>query len=213
MPSVRIADDRVADDRVADDRVADDRIAVLMLLRGLCVVLALGAVSCATITGSDPGARTPGVILDDEGIERAAAGVIRNTSEGLRDSQIRVTSFNGVVLLTGLVSDESLKQAAQQAVEQQVRKVRRIHNELEVGPPVTTVSRINDRWLGTKVKTSLVASEEVDGDRVMVVTRDGVVYLMGLVSRVEGDSAADVARSVVGVQKVVKAFEYLDGGR
>lgn len=193
-------------------RIVDDPGAGWTFLRGLCLVLTLGTVSCATITGSDPGARTPGVILDDEGIERAAARVIRDASEALRESQIRVTSFNGVVLLTGLVSDESLKQEAQQAVEQQVRKVRRIHNELEVGPPVTTVSRINDRWLGTKVKTSLVASEEVDGDRVMVVTRDGVVYLMGLVSRVEGDSAADVARSVVGVQKVVKAFEYLDGG-
>lgn len=193
-------------------RIVDDPGAGWTFLHGLCLVLTLGTVSCATITGSDPGARTPGVILDDEGIERAAARVIRDANEALRESQIRVTSFNGVVLLTGLVSDESLKQEAQQAVEQQVRKVRRIHNELEVGPPVTTVSRINDRWLGTKVKTSLVASEEVDGDRVMVVTRDGVVYLMGLVSRVEGDSAADVARSVVGVQKVVKAFEYLDGG-
>ncbi|MYE13477.1 MAG: BON domain-containing protein [Gammaproteobacteria bacterium] len=197
MPSVRIADSR--------------RLAVT-LLRGLCVVAVLGAASCATITGSDPGARTPGVIFDDQGIEWAAGGAIREASEALRGSQIRVTSFNGVVLLTGLVPEASLKRAAQQAVEENVRKVRRIHNEIEVGPPVTNVSRINDRWLGTKVKTSLVASEEVDGDRVHVVTRDGVVYLMGLVSRAEGDSAADVARSVVGVQKVVKAFEYVDAG-
>lgn len=193
-------------------RIEDNPGAAWTFLRGLCLVLALGTASCATITGSDPGARTPGVIFDDRGIEWAAGGAIRDASEALRDSQIRVTSFNGVVLLTGLVAEESLKQAARQAVERKVRKVRRIHNEIEVGPPVTTVSRINDRWLGTKVKTSLVASEEVDGDRVHVVTRDGVVYLMGLVSRAEGDSAADVARSVVGVQKVVKAFEYVDAG-
>lgn len=193
--------------------IVDSPGAAWMFLRGLCLLLALGTVSCATITGSDPGARTPGVIFDDQGIEWAAGGAIRDASEALRESQIRVTSFNGVVLLTGLVADESLKQAAQEAVEQSVRKVRRIHNEIEVGPPVTTVSRVNDRLvLGNKVKLSLIASEEVDGDRIKVVVRNAVVYLMGLVSRAEGDSAADVARSVVGVQKVVKAFEYLDAG-
>lgn len=87
-------------------RIVDNPGAGWAFLRGLCLLLTLGTVSCATITGSDPGARTPGVILDDEGIERAAAGVIRDASEALRDSQIRVTSFNGVVLLTGWVPDE-----------------------------------------------------------------------------------------------------------
>ena len=180
----------------------------MALLGGAWLLLCLGAVSCATITGSDPGARTPGVILDDKGIERSAGRVIREASEALRTSSIVVTSFNGVVLLTGLVFDESLKREAQTAVEQ-IRKVRKIHNEIEVGVPVTSVSRVNDRFLSTKVKASLFASDEVNGDRVKVVTRNGVVYLMGLVSEVEGDSAANVARSVVGVQKVVKAFEYI----
>ena len=185
---------------------------VRALAHGLCVALSLCAMSCATITGNDPGARTPGVIFDDEGIERAAARVIREASEPLRESQIRVTSFNGVVLLTGLVSEESLKREAQRAVDEQVRRVRRIHNEIEVGLPITTVSRLNDRLLGIKVKGSLVASEEVDADRIKVVIRNDVVYLMGLVTRVQGDSAASVARAVVGVQKVVKAFEYVDPG-
>ena len=179
-------------------------------MRGLSVAAALGVASCATITGSDPGARTPGVIIDDQGIERAAGGAIRNASDALRQSQIRVTSFNGVVLLTGLVSDEGLKQAAQRAVEQNVRRVRRVHNEIEVGLPITNVERVNDRLLGTRVKAGLIGSEEVDADRIHVVMRNGVAYLMGLVSRVTGDSAAHVARNVPGIQKVVKVFEYVD---
>ncbi len=180
------------------------------LARGLSIAAALGVASCATITGSDPGARTPGVIIDDQGIERAAAGAIRDASDALRQSQIRVTSFNGVVLLTGLVSDEGLKQAAQRAVEQNVRRVRRVHNEIEVGLPITNVERVNDRLLGTRVKASLIGSEEVDADRIHVVMRNGVAYLMGLVPRVAGDSAAHVASNVPGIQKVVKVFEYVD---
>ena len=174
------------------------------------LALSLVLASCATVTGGDPGARTPGVIIDDRGIARAAGGAIRDASEALRRSRIRVTSFNGIVLLTGLVSNETLKQEAQGAVEREVRKVRRVHNEIEVGVPVTNVSRANDRWLGAKVRTSLVRSEEVDADRIKIVARNGVVYLMGLVSRVAGDSAANVASTVAGVQKVVKVFEYID---
>jgi osmotically-inducible protein OsmY len=43
-----------------------------------------------------------------------------------------------------------------------------------------------------------------------VVTENGVVYLMGLVTRQEADAATDVTRQVDGVQRVVKVFEYID---
>jgi hypothetical protein len=38
------------------------------------------------------------------------------------------------------------------------------------------------------------------------------VYLMGRVSRREGDTAADAVRGIPGVTKVVKVFEYIDEG-
>jgi hypothetical protein len=36
------------------------------------------------------------------------------------------------------------------------------------------------------------------------------VYLMGRVTQREGSRAAEVARGIAGVQKVVKVFEYID---
>jgi osmotically-inducible protein OsmY len=36
-----------------------------------------------------------------------------------------------------------------------------------------------------------------------------VVYLMGRVTQREGNRAAEIARGVAGVQKVVKVFEYI----
>ena len=42
-----------------------------------------------------------------------------------------------------------------------------------------------------------------------MVTENGTVFLMGRVTQREGTVAADVARGVSGVQKVVKLFDYI----
>ena len=49
-----------------------------------------------------------------------------------------------------------------------------------------------------------------DPTRVKVVTNNGVVFLMGLVSPAEADAAAEKASYVPGVERVVKLFEYVD---
>jgi osmotically-inducible protein OsmY len=43
---------------------------------------------------------------------------------------------------------------------------------------------------------------------VKVVTERSVVYLMGIVSREEGEAAAQIAASTSDVARVVKLFEY-----
>ena len=165
--------------------------------------------ACATLTGKDPGARSPGVIMDDRGIESAARGALSRAGDALRASAIGVDSFNGVVLLTGQVPDQSLKREAQRVVEP-LRRVRRIHNEVVVGPADTFVSRTNDRLLETRTRSALVASAAVNADRVKIVVRNGVVFLMGLVQRKMGDAAAGAASRARGVQRVVKVFEYVE---
>jgi osmotically-inducible protein OsmY len=52
--------------------------------------------------------------------------------------------------------------------------------------------------------------DDNDGLRTKVVTENGVVYLMGLLTRSEADAVTQAARQVGGVQKVVKLFEYTD---
>ena len=83
-------------------------------------------------------------------------------------------------------------------------------NEIEVGGPISYVARTNDTWLTGKVKTKLAADERVNANRVKVVTENGVVYLLGLLPRQQANDTVAIARSVYGVQKIVKVFEYLD---
>ena len=50
----------------------------------------------------------------------------------------------------------------------------------------------------------------IDGIQIKVVTDNGTVYLMGLVTRKETDAVTGVPRQVGGVQRVVLLFEYID---
>ena len=177
------------------------------LPRSLLITLALIATlqGCASVTGptsEDQGSRTLGTVWDDQMIESRGKAIIRAATPELKEAHLGVTSFNGQVLLTGQVSSEEEKQAAGAAIKD-LRKVRTVHNELEIAGPTSLVARTNDSWLTTKVKTALFTNEDTDAGRVKVVTENGVVYLMGLLSKAESEATVEKTRQVFGVQKIV----------
>ena len=71
------------------------------------------------------------------------------------------------------------------------------------------MSRSNDGWITTKLKSKLLVKTGGDANRIKVVTTRSTVYLMGIVTQAEALSATEIARSVRGVSRVVKVFEYL----
>ena len=173
------------------------RVSITILLAGLVA-------GCA----SDPGKRTTGVVIDDEGLEWTVKREIRNSDPGFKGSHIVVVSYNRVVLLAGQVATEALRNKAAD-VAQGLQSVRKVHNELTVGGPTSLVARSNDTWLTTKVKSRLLWADEAYGRKTKVLTENGVVYLMGLLTREQADIAVQVTSQVYGVQKIVKVFEYL----
>ena len=50
----------------------------------------------------------------------------------------------------------------------------------------------------------------MNASRIKVFVEDGVAYLIGVVPRVQADAAVGVARTVFGIQRVVKVFDYLE---
>ncbi len=57
----------------------------------------------------------------------------------------------------------------------------------------------------------MIEDRDLNSQTIKIVTEAGVVYLMGIVSRNEGDRAARVASRVSGVMRVVTVFEYSGG--
>ena len=56
----------------------------------------------------------------------------------------------------------------------------------------------------------MVVNGDVDANRIEIVAENGVVYLMGLLTREEADLAVELTRDIGGVQKIVKVFEYIN---
>lgn len=180
-----------------------------LILNSITLVCLSMTMSACSIFSDDPSHRTPGVIIDDNVLEGLVGQEIRKSDRGYKGSHIIVVSFNGLVLLAGQVPSEALREKASE-VAGRLKRVRKVHNELNIGGPISMIARTNDSWLTSKVKTRLLASGAVDGTKMKVQTENSVVYLMGLTTRAKADAAIEVASQIYGIQKIVKVFEYLD---
>ncbi len=166
-----------------------------------------GLAGCVSLRGDDLTLRTPGEVIEDEQIKRLARQRIKASDGRLATSNVNVQSYHGIVLLTGQVEDQALRAEAERLVAE-VPKVRKTHNEIQVGGATNFVTRANDKLLAAKVGSRFIAREDVDLARIKVVAENGVIYLIGVVDRQQADAAAEAARTVFGVRKVVKVFDY-----
>ena len=178
-------------------------VALLGSLSG-CVELVVGGAVMGAAATADR--RTLGAQTEDKSITVKAE--LRVPKVAGQDAHVNVASFNRKVLLTGEVTDANAKAAVEREVAG-IEGVQNVINELEVAGPASYTSRSSDALITTKVKASLVDMKTISATSFKVVTERGTVYLMGRVTQREGQLAADIARGVSGVQKVVKIFEYI----
>ncbi|KHA78707.1 transporter [Janthinobacterium lividum] len=177
--------------------------AMLTSLTG-CIELMVGGAVMGGVAAADR--RTLGAQTEDKSI--ALKGESRIPSIIGDVGHVNVTSFNRRVLLTGEVRDEAMKNAVEREVRN-IEGVESVANELIIAGPASYTSRSNDALITTKVKASLVDMKTISAASFKVVTENATVFLMGRVTQREGTVAADVARGVGGVQKVVKLFDYI----
>jgi osmotically-inducible protein OsmY len=153
-----------------------------------------------------PNERTIAQAIEDNNIEAKITVNLHAENEAYDDAHLIVVSYNGYVLLAGQVNDEPLKATATE-VARKVKGVRRIYNELEIGPTTSALQRTQDTWITGRIKTQLLADSNIEGTRIKIVTENGVVYLMGIVSPPEADLISGIAADVAGVSRVVRLFE------
>jgi len=185
-------------------------------LTGLAVVAAvagLGACAPLLVGGAVVGTgmmagdrRTSGAQVEDQSIELKAGSRVQ-AAIGER-GHVNVSSYNRMVLITGEVPTEADKQAVEQALAR-IENVRSVVNELAVMPVTSVSARSNDAYLTGQVKAAFVNDPGLQVNSIKVVTERSVVYLMGRVTEREAALAAERARSVGGVTKVVRVFEVI----
>ena len=182
-------------------------VAVLMLSGSLngCAMVAVGAVG-ATAASVSNDRRTAGTQLDDFNAQNTASRLIGKLAGTEQPANIEVTVYNKVALLTGQApSQADIKQA--EAEVRSIGYISKVHNQIRIGQPIATSSELYDRWLATKIRTKILASEKVPTSQISIIVEDSEVFLMGLVTNQEATAAVDIARHVDGVARVVRAFE------
>ncbi len=117
----------------------------------------------------------------------------------LKGDDIKIQSKDGVVTLTGTVSEESHKALAQETVAD-LPGVKNVDNRLEVKGERPAEN--SDAWLTTKVKTILLFHRNVSA-MTEVNTKDGIVTLQGeATSQAQKDLTTEYAKDVEGVKDV-----------
>ncbi len=170
--------------------------------------IVLGGVATGAATIHDR--RSVGTVIDDQVLSWNISQSLYRDSELNEASHINVTVYNNTILLSGEVASEDLKVRAN-AITARVADNRQIFNELVIGPPSTLLERSRDTYTTTKVKAALlnIKVPGFDATRIKTVTEAGTVYLMGLVTKAEADTATEKTRVVSGVKKVIRLFEYI----
>jgi osmotically-inducible protein OsmY len=170
-----------------------------------CVGMVVGGAVAGAFAATDR--RTLGAQTEDKTIvvkgETRVPAIVGNAGH------VNVTSYNRKVLLTGEVKDEAMKQAVEKEVAG-ISGVQAVINELEIDSSSKLTSRSNDALITSMVKASFVDNKDLHANLIKVVTENGAVYLMGLVTPLESEYATEVTRGVSGVRKVVKLFEYIE---
>jgi hyperosmotically inducible periplasmic protein len=118
----------------------------------------------------------------------------------LKDDSIKTVSKNGVVTLTGMVSEESHRTLAENTVSS-LPGVVSVDDQLNITG--TQPAEHSDAWISTKVKSTLLFHRHVNGFGTTVYTKDGVVTLEGEASSMaQKELTTEYAKDVDNVVEV-----------
>lgn len=189
----------------------------------LATAIALGF-GAATAQAEDA-PRTAGQAIDDASITASVKAKLL-ADDRTKGFDVNVDTRNGIVTLQGGADSQAAKLAAGQLAGQ-AEGVVLVKNELIVATPDTEARQdantatlsgevrekmdeagdgIDDAWITSKVKTQLLADDQVKGTQINVDTKGNVVTLTGTAPSAEARAKAiELAQATRGVRGVVAA--------
>jgi osmotically-inducible protein OsmY len=180
----------------------------------LCFSLFMtGCVPAALVIGATAGGaivydqRSMRTMVQDKDAASIASNLIFNSPDLRKNTHIVISVFDHVMLLAGQAPTQEMRLTVYNMMLS-VKNVTRIYNEITVEPKTSIWRRTQDAWITTKAKSEMLTKKGLESTQIKVITENSVVYLMGIVTHKQATMAADVARRIKGVTKVVEVFEY-----
>lgn len=176
----------------------------------LCITLMFAGLAVIAVRAdyeTAPKAHSEGVVetISDASITTQIKSILMK-EEKLKQSNISVTTTNGVVTLDGTASDSKAKSLAESKAKS-IDGVKSVDNNLTTPDSSKSVEKtkevVSDSWITAKVKSDILADSMSKGFDVNVVTTDGVVVLKGTLANQDAiDHVKDIAAKVDGVKGV-----------
>lgn len=185
---------------------------IIALLTVMCLPAGCAHKTAGSVAAAGSGTwlnhdrRSAGTIVDDQAITIKANLAIAKDRELWRQSHINTLSYNGNLLLVGQTSSEALKHRVEKILTD-IPEIDKIYNELTVTSASNFHTRMQDTWITTQVKAKILSTRQIGPNRVKVITEDGKVYLMGLLTKDEAETVADIVSQIKGVEEVKTIFE------
>ncbi|HEY1506192.1 MAG TPA: BON domain-containing protein [Stellaceae bacterium] len=115
---------------------------------------------------------------------------------------VSATAYDNELLITGLVPNQQMKDAAER-LARQVQGVTRIYNEVQVGPLTNFGQDARDNYVSNALRTQLLADTQVRSSNYIVHTLNGIVYIMGYARNgAERELVLSYARNLPNVSQV-----------
>lgn len=140
-------------------------------------------------------------MVDDSTItSRINAAMVKD--DLVKAHQVDVDTVGGHVTLTGVVKTPAEAQRAVQIAKREAG-VKSVRNNLQIGEK-SWGEAFNDKWLGSKIKSKLIAEPEIRSLNIDVDVEKGIVTLTGIVgNRYQKQRAIEIAKTTEGTVRVV----------
>ncbi|UCD79991.1 MAG: BON domain-containing protein [Desulfobacterales bacterium] len=174
-------------------------VSVMLLATGCTAALIGGAAGGGYAVATDE--RQTDRMVDDSTITtRINNAMIKD--DVVKAHQIDVDTVGGHVTLTGVVKTSEEAQRAVQIARREAG-VKSVRNNLQIGEK-SWGEAFNDKWLGSKIKSKLIAEPEIRSLNIDVDVDKGIVTLTGIVgNRYQKKRAIEIAKATEGTVRVV----------
>lgn len=171
------------------------------LLQG-CAVAVIGATVGTTAVLLD--SRDVNRQIDDSGIRLELSTKLQQNT-AFTNQRVKFVAYNGDILLYGQAESESIARQAEQYARETAGAVN-VFNQIRIRERTNFITRSDDTWITTRVKTLLLREQQYETSGIKVITENNEVFLLGLVDSEAADRAIEIARHVRGVEKVVNVL-------
>jgi osmotically-inducible protein OsmY len=171
------------------------------MIRPIHILIPMFGALVLLLTFGCSSTQTVGEEIDDATITTKVEAKLTGDPE-VSAFNVDVDTNDGVVRLSGEVEKPEAKAEAEK-LARETEGVRRVINDITVGPGRDAGDRLSDTEITTKIKAKITGDGDLSPFNINVDTKDGVVTLRGTVKSMESKQEAErIARETSGVKKV-----------